>query len=63
MRESPHAAARARAEALFKRRQEPVAEAPTAMAEYRATEQARYERMRELRALRLARDAELSRET
>lgn len=55
-------AARARAEALFKRRQEQAADAPRAMAEYRAAERAKYERMGELRALRLARDARLARE-
>jgi len=52
-------ASRARAEALFKRRQEQAADAPKAMAEYRAAERAKYARMRELRALRLARDAQL----
>jgi hypothetical protein len=31
------------------------------MAEYRAAERAKYERMRELRALRLAREAQLAR--
>jgi len=50
---------RARAEALFKRRQEQAADAPKAMAEYRAAESARYARMRELRAMRLAREAQL----
>ena len=55
-------AARRRAEALFKRREEQKAGAPAAMAEYRAAEQAKYERMRELKALRLARDARLARE-
>ncbi len=49
---------RARAEALFKRRQEQLADAPKAMAEYRAAERAKYEHMRELKALRLAREAE-----
>jgi hypothetical protein len=55
-------AAHSRAEALFKRREEQKADAPVAMAEYRAAEQAKYERMRELRELRLAREAELARE-
>ncbi len=49
--------ARARAEALFKRREQQKADAPIAMAEYRAAQQAALERMRELRQLRLARDA------
>jgi hypothetical protein len=55
-------AARSRAEALFKRRQEQKADAPVAMAEYRAAERAKYERMRELRELRLAREAQLARD-
>ena len=55
-------ASRSRAEALFKRREEQKADAPVAMAEYRAAERAKYERMRELRALRLAREAQLARE-
>jgi len=41
---------------MFKRRQEQQADAPKAMAEYRAAERARYERMRQLRALRLSRE-------
>ncbi len=49
--------ARARAEALFKRREAPRADAPKAMVEYRAAQQATLARMQELRALRLARDA------
>jgi hypothetical protein len=52
--------ARARAEALFKRREEQRADAPVAMAEYRAAQQAALDRMHELRRLRLARDAELT---
>jgi hypothetical protein len=55
-------AAHTRAEALFKRREEQKADAPVAMAEYRAAERAKYERMRELRELRLAREARLARE-
>jgi hypothetical protein len=55
-------ASRSRAEALFKQREAQKADAPVAMAEYRAAEQAKYERMRELRALRLAREAKLARE-
>jgi hypothetical protein len=54
-------AARSRAEALFKHREEQKADAPAALAEYRAADQAKYERMRELKALRLARDARLGR--
>jgi len=55
-------ASRARAEALFKRRDEQKADAPMAMADYRAAQQAALERMHELRRLRLARDADLARE-
>ncbi|HEY4921157.1 MAG TPA: hypothetical protein VII40_13710 [Xanthobacteraceae bacterium] len=43
---------------MFKRRQEQQADAPKAMAEYRAAERARYERMQQLRALRLARETD-----
>ncbi len=53
-------APRAHAEALFKRREEQKADAPVAMAEYRAAQQAALERMHELRRLRLAREAELA---
>ena len=52
--------ARARAAALFKRREEQKADAPVAMAEYRAAQRAALDRMHELRRLRLARDAELA---
>jgi len=45
----------ARAEALFRRRAQQAADAPVAMAEYRAAQQAALTRMRELRELRLAR--------
>jgi hypothetical protein len=55
-------ASRSRAEALFKRRQEQKADAPVAMAEYRAAERAKYERMHELREMRLAREAQAARE-
>ena len=55
-------AAHTRAEALFKRREQQKADAPIAMAEYRAAERAKYARMRELRELRLAREARLARE-
>jgi hypothetical protein len=47
-----------RAEALFRRREQQKADAPVAMAEYRAAQEAALERMRELRRLRLAREAE-----
>ncbi|HEY7243911.1 MAG TPA: hypothetical protein VH678_08515 [Xanthobacteraceae bacterium] len=49
--------ARARAEALFKRKEEARIEGDKAMAEYRAREQALRERTARLRALRLAREA------
>ncbi len=62
MPQNDSTAARTRAEALFKRREQQKADAPIAMAEYRAAERAKYERMRELRELRLARDARLARE-
>lgn len=55
------AAARARAEAMFKHRQQQAADAPKAMAEYRAAERAKYDRMHQLRALRLARDGRIRR--
>jgi hypothetical protein len=60
MPQNDQTATRSRAEALFKRRQEQKADAPVAMAEYRAAERAKYERMRELRELRLAREARLA---
>jgi hypothetical protein len=43
--------------ALLKRREEQQADAPKAMAEYRAAQRAALERMHELRAMRLAREA------
>ena len=58
MPQTTHTPSRTRAEALFKRRAEQKADAPVAMAEYRAAQEAALERMRELRQLRLARDAE-----
>jgi hypothetical protein len=61
MSQTDQTASRSRAEALFKRREEQKADAPIAMAEYRAAERAKYERMHELRQLRLAREAELAR--
>jgi putative hemolysin len=54
--------ANARAQALLKRRQEQQIDAPKAMAEYRAAEQAKYTRMQELRTLRLAREAQMRRD-
>ena len=45
--------------ALLKRREEQQADAPKAMAEYRAAQQAAIDRIPRLRALRLARDAEM----
>lgn len=50
-------AARNRAESIFKRREQQKADAPVAMAEYRAAQEAALERMRELRRQRLAREA------
>jgi hypothetical protein len=47
----------ARAEQLFKNREERKADAPKAMAEYRAAEQALRDRTRTLRQIRLAREA------
>jgi len=44
-------------EALLKKRMEQQADAPKAMAEYRAAQQAALDRIPRLRALRLARDA------
>jgi hypothetical protein len=52
---------RARAEALFKTRQQQNADAPTAMAEYHAAQQAARDNMHELRRLRLAREEEPAR--
>jgi hypothetical protein len=50
-------ATRVRAEALFRQREQQKADAPVAMAEYRAAQQAALTRMQELRRLRLARRA------
>ena len=44
-------------EALLKRRMEQEADAPKAMAEYRAAQQAALDRIPRLRAMRLAREA------
>jgi hypothetical protein len=43
--------------ALLKRREEQQADAPKAMAEYRAAQRAALDRMHQLRAMRLAREA------
>ena len=51
-------ATRARAEAHFKAKERQKADAPQAMQEYRAQQTAMIERMRRLRAARLAREAE-----
>jgi hypothetical protein len=56
MPQNSNDAKRARAEALFKSREAQKADAPGAMADYRAAQRAAYDRMRELRALRLARE-------
>ena len=45
-------------EALLKKRMEQQVDAPKAMAEYRAAQQAAIDRIPRLRALRLAREAE-----
>lgn len=55
-------AARARAERLFKTRELQKADAPKATADYHAAEQAARDRTRELRRLRLARDADKKRD-
>jgi len=54
---SPDDISQAKRLALLKRREEQQADAPKAMAEYRARQRAAIERMHELRAQRLARDA------
>jgi hypothetical protein len=48
---------RARAEAMFKVRQQQRADAPIAVGEYRQTEQAARDQLRRLRQARLAREA------
>jgi hypothetical protein len=47
-----------RAEAMFKRKEAQLRDAPLAMAEYHARSRAVREQMARLRALRLARDAD-----
>ena len=51
---------RTRAEKMFRTREEQKADAPVAMQEYRAAQQAALERMRQLRELRLAHEAKLA---
>jgi len=53
----PNEESQAKRAALLKRRQEQAADAPKAMAEYRAAQRAAIDRMHRLRALRLARDS------
>jgi ABC-type uncharacterized transport system auxiliary subunit len=53
-----HETERVRAERLFKVRERQKADTPKATADYYAAQQALRERTRELRQLRLARDAE-----
>ena len=61
MRTSPEAA-RAQAEAFFKQR-EPQIDVPPGMQEYQAAQRAALERMAQLRALRLAREAQRAQTT
>jgi hypothetical protein len=58
MQQKSDKASRVRAEALFRRREQQKADAPIAMAEYRAKQQAALQRMHELRRQRLAREAQ-----
>jgi hypothetical protein len=58
----PENADRARAERLLKTREQQKADAPKATADYYATEQAVRDRTRELKRLRLARDAQKKRD-
>jgi hypothetical protein len=57
-----HENERARAERIFKTREQQKADAPKAMAEYHAAQQAMRDRTERLRQLRLARDAEQKRD-
>jgi len=54
---SPEKTAAAKRLALLNLRQEQEADAPKALAEYRVAQQAAIDRMHQLRALRLARNA------
>ena len=57
-----HENERARAERLFKTREQQKADAPKAIADYYAAQQAMRDRTERLRQLRLARDAEQKRD-
>ena len=57
-----HENERARAERIFKTREQQKADAPKAMADYYAAQQAMRDRTERLRQLRLARDAEQKRD-
>jgi hypothetical protein len=57
-----HENERARAERIFKTREQQKADAPKAMADYYAAQQAMRDRTEKLRQLRLARDAEQKRD-
>ena len=54
----PDHESQAKRAALLKRRQEQAEDAPKAMAEYRAAQRAALDRMHQLRAMRLAREAQ-----
>jgi hypothetical protein len=56
-----HEPDRVRVERLFKTREQQKADAPKAMADYRAAEEALRNRTQELRRLRLAREARIKR--
>jgi len=57
-----HENERARAERIFKTREQQKADAPKAMADYHAAQQAMRDQTEKLRKLRLARDAEQKRD-
>jgi len=57
-----HENERARAERIFKTREQQKADAPKAIADYYAAQQAMRDRTERLRQLRLARDAEQKRD-
>jgi hypothetical protein len=57
-----HENERARAERLFKAREQQKADAPKAVADYYASQQAMRDRTERLKQLRLARDAEQKRD-
>ena len=56
----PNDTSQAKRIALLKRREEQQADAPKAMAEYRAAQRRAIDRMHQLRALRLAREADVA---